>query len=130
MALSPPVTASSGSGGGTSRDNPVWEGSTSAWRRWLRNLGIRRGGGTQGFTLEGSAVGAATTIPLAFPGSSLAMEVGAIAVPVGIQMQAVRVAVSWLAGTPPSGEWTLTLFRRAGAGGDLSAAATFTVDIS
>lgn len=125
MALAPPIAAAPGFGGGKNRDNPTFDHAPPVWRRFLRSIGFRPGSGTWTQTLEGSEAGAVTSVPLS-AGATLALEIGAVGIPVASRCRIASVAVSWMAGTPPSGDWTLTLYRRRGSG-DLSAAATFAV---
>lgn len=81
------------------------------------------------YVLEATGVGAATDMDLAVGGGG-AMTVGVTTLPVARYLRGSRarnqVAASWTSDTTPSGNWTLTLWRRP-AGGSFSPVATATI---
>ena len=127
MAKPPVFTlAPSSTGKKIVADNPAVPGTGAEWRRWLYRLGFREGSHVSTFTLEGSDASAtATSISLAIGGGE-ALAVGSVGVPVAAAMSAKDVAVTFLAGAVPAGDWTLTLYKSEG-GGSYASAATFTI---
>ena len=79
--------------------------------------------------LEGSGSGATTTIPLTI-GQGDALALADLGVPMESRKRLVRLSVAWLDGGAPSGDWTLTVYKRAKDGTTWSQVGTYAVTTS
>ncbi len=79
--------------------------------------------------LEGSASGAATAISLT-AGAGGALAIGDLGLPIETRKRLVRLAVAWLDGGAPAGDWTIEVFKRGAGGTSWASVATFTVETS